>query len=231
MRGLPTGFFTVAVLLTWSVGFYSLLLVFVWHDPVGRAIAAMTLGLFLLWVVCVGGLSVFYRDAIVRFVSRWLVGWRVRFVLFATLLALIEEAIATLMTNTGPMLGDSSGQAHITASANYWEVVAFNSVIVFVPMFAAWAALLSWRTFHPFAVFILFGITGLLAEVLSFGTQNLLGAGFWMLVYGLMVYLPTHSVPTRPVPSARWWHFPLAVVFPLICAMPVALALIWLRPK
>ncbi len=222
---------TVVILLAWSAGLYSLLLVAAWGNPVGRAIAAMSLGLMLFWVVLGGGLMVRYRAAIVQWVSRLPGGWRVRFVLLATVLALIEEAIATLMTNAGPLLGDSSGQAFITASSNYWEVVAFNSVVVFVPMFMGWAALLSWRAFAPFAAFILFGITGLLAEVLSFGPQNLLGAGFWVLVYGLMIYLPAHTVPAAAAPPARLLHYPLAVVFPLVCAAPVALSVMWLRSR
>lgn len=42
-------------------------------------------------------------------------------------------------------------------------------------------------------------------------------------VYGLMVYLPACCMPAehgaRP---PRWWHFPLAVVFPFVFAIPVA---------
>ena len=36
---------------------------------------------------------------------------------------LLEEAITTLMTNCAPFLGVSIGQAYITASANYFDVV------------------------------------------------------------------------------------------------------------
>lgn len=222
---------TIAALLAWSAGLYSLLLVAAWHDPVGRAIAAMSLGLLLFWVVLSGGLMAVHRDAILRFVGRSPTGWQVRFVFFATVLALVEEAIATLMTNAAPLLGDSSGRAFITASSNYLEVITLNSVIVFVPMFIGWAALLSWRAFSPFAVCMLFGITGLLAEVLSFGPQNVLGAGFWVLVYGLMIYLPAHLAPIGTAPSARWRHYPLALLFPLLCAAPVALCLVWLKAR
>lgn len=168
----------IAVLLIWSAVLYVLLLIAAWHRPVERAIAAMSLGLLALWVVLGGGLMVRYRATLVCWMTRLPMDWRLRFVGLATALALIEEAIATLMTNAAPLLGDPSGRAAITASPNYLEVIALNSVVVFVPMFIAWAALLSWRHFTPFAVFILFGLTGLLAEVLAFGPQHLLGAGF-----------------------------------------------------
>ena len=222
---------TIGVLLAWSSGLYSLLLVAAWHYRVGRAIAAISIGLLLLWVVLVGGLMILYRHSFLRVARRFPGSWQVRFVVFATGLALVEEAIATAMTNAAALFGDSSGRAFITASANYLEVIAFNSVVVFVPMFIGWAALLSWRSFRPFAVLILFGITGLLAEVLSFGPQNLLGAGFWVLVYGLMVYLPAHLAPLDAAPPARWRHYPVAVLFPLLCAAPVALCIVELKSR
>jgi len=170
-----------------------------------------------------------YRSTMVQWMARLPVNWRLRFVGLATALALIEEAIATLMTNAVTLLGDSSGRASITASPNYLEVIALNSVVVFVPMFIAWAALLSWRYFTPFTVFILFGVSGLLAEILSSGAQHLLGSGFWVLVYGLMTYLPACTVPSGVAPQARFWHYPTAVVFPLVCAVPIALGVLWVR--
>lgn len=215
--------------MIWAAGLHTLLLIAAWRNPVERAIAAMSLGLLAIWVGLAGGLMVRYRSILMRWLARLPVDWRLRFVGLAVVLSLIEEAIATLMTNAAPLLGDPSGRAAITASSNYPEVIALNSVVVFAPMFIAWVALLSWRYFTPFAVFILFGITGLLAEALAFGLQHLLGAGFWILVYGLMVYLPACMAPSGVAPPARPWHYPLAVVFPLICAAPVALGILWLR--
>lgn len=58
----------------------------------------------------------------------------------------------------------SIGKAYITASANYLEVVCFHSVVMFIPLFIAWACILSRYQFRPFAVFLLFGLTGTLAE-------------------------------------------------------------------
>ena len=49
-------------------------------------------------------------------------------------------------------------------------------------------------------------------------------------MYGLMVYLPACTVPEdRGAKPIRWWHYPLAVVLPLIAAVPVVPAIILLR--
>src|SRR5262249_27964594 len=112
------------------------------------------------------------------------------------------------------------GQAYITASGNYLDVILFHSVIVFVPMFIAWAWLLSRYQIIPNAAFLCFGVTGVVAESISFGLQNFLNLGFWGFVYGLMVYLPVYSLPDeRGAVSPRWWHFPLAIFFPVLVAI------------
>jgi hypothetical protein len=88
--------------------------------------------------------------------------------------------------------------------------------IIFVPMFVGWAFILSRYPFNPFSVFLLFGLTGTMAET-TFGPQHLLEFGLWIFVYGLMVYLPAYCVPSeRPTRSLRWWHYPLAVVVPFL---------------
>jgi hypothetical protein len=92
-------------------------------------------------------------------------------------------------------------------------------------MFIAWALMLSWWKFTPLKVMLLFGITGSIAEA-SIQPSNLIG-GFWIFVYGLMVYLPACTIPEdRPAKTPRWWCYPLAVVFPfpfVILAAPVVL--------
>ena len=126
------------------------------------------------------------------------------------------------------------GQAYITASANYFDVVLYHSVVVFVPMFIGWAVMLwRWR-FSPFAVFVLFGLTGLLAETITFGPQNLGNFAFWIFVYGLMAWLPAYCVPAdRPARPPRWWTYPLAVVIPFLFLplMAVLAPWLWLTPK
>jgi len=168
-----------------------------------------------------------FRVPIRVFVCRVPWDWRVKFVLFATTLALLEEAVTTSMTNLAPLFGVKIGEAYITASANYLDVVCLHSVVVFVPMFVGWALIL-WRyDFSVFSVFLLFGLTGTLAETLSFGPGNLLQAGFWIFVYGLMVYLPAFCIPSeRGARPVRWWQYPLAVVVPFLFLPIVPLPLI-----
>ena len=119
------------------------------NDVVSHAVMRMAGGLAVLWIV-IGGTTMFkVRDwvkPIVRGIS-W--GWKKKFVLFATVLALIEEAITTTMTNLAPVFGVEIGEAYITASTNYLDVVLLHSVIVFIPMVVCWAFLLSKYDFSP----------------------------------------------------------------------------------
>jgi hypothetical protein len=199
--------------------------------PVTRAIAGMALGLFLFWIVLGGALTLLLRKRVRKILRYFDAHWRLAFVLFATLLALLEEAVTTTMTNTAPLWGVPVGKAYITASANYLEVVLYHSVVVFVPMFIAWAWLLKRYAFSPAVVFILFGCAGALAETGTFGAQNLVGLGFWVYVYGLMVYLPACAIP--PDHNARKpgiWACLLALVLPILAAMPVALIILAINP-
>ena len=189
----------------------------VWQNPVLRAGISMAWGLIVLWVLLGGSLMHAYREKAKAWVQKIPLKWQVKFVLFATILILIEEAITTGMTNLAPLFGVKLGQAYITASANYLDVIFYHSVIVIAPMFIGWAVLLSYFAFSPFEVFLLFGLTGTLAET-GYGGPNALGAfAFWTLVYGLMVYLPAYCVPAdRPTKKPKWWLYPLAVVFPFV---------------
>ncbi|MBV8126284.1 MAG: hypothetical protein JO114_01310 [Planctomycetaceae bacterium] len=70
--------------------------------------------------------------------------------------------------------------------------------------------------FHPTLVFLLFGLTGTLAET-GLMPQKLAEIGMWVFVYGLMIYLPAYSRPAdRGARPPRWWHYPLAVILPLL---------------
>jgi len=205
--------------------------VLVWRNPVQRAIIGMAWGLIFFWIIVGGILARVYRDNIRRFVLYVPVGWKTKFVLFATVLALVEEAITTTMTNLAPVFGVQVGQAYITASTNYLDVVLGHSVIVFVPMFIAWAWLLSRYDFRPATVMLLFGLTGTLAEAGSFGLQHLTEIGLWVFVYGLMVYLPACSVPAeRSAKQPRLHHYVLAVFLPFLFAIPVAIVVGSLHP-
>lgn len=193
-----------------------------------RAIFLMADGMILMWIIVGGSLTPMLRRRLVPRITAIPIDWRVRFVLFCTAMALIEEVITTTMTNLAPLFGTTPEEAHITASTNYFVVVCFHSVVVFVPMFIAWAWMLSRWDFSPLKVLLLFGITGSIAEA-SMNPANLIG-GFWVFVYGLMVYLPACTVPQdRGASLLRWWHYPLAVLLPFLAAIPVVPVVVLLR--
>ena len=201
--------------------------------PVFRAVVCMGSGLVLLWNVLGGILMYRGRDPVHRFVLSLPGWWPVKFVAFCILLALAEEAITTSMTNLAPCFGVPIGKAYITASANYLDVVCFHSVIIFVPWFVGWAWMLYRWDFHPTLVFLLFGLTGTIAET-SLMPQKLAEIGLWVFVYGLMIYLPAYSVPAdRGARPPRWWLYPMAVIIPLlfmILLLPFGLMRPYLHP-
>ena len=178
--------------------------------PNSRAVILMGTGLVVLWVGLCGTLMYLARDRVRAFILRARVDWRVGFVVMATLLALVEEAITTGMTNLAPLFGVPVGAAYITASADYLDVVCLHSVVVFVPMFVAWAVMLRRVDFSPNAVFLLFGLTGTLAEAGFGGAKAFAETGMWIFVYGLMVYLPAYCIPAggaaaRPAGGTTRW--------------------------
>ena len=199
--------------------------------PNSRAVIFMGTGLVLLWIVLGGSLMWATRDRVRAFVLRIRLPWSMTFILFCTLLALTEEAVTVSMTNLAPLFGVPVGAAYITASANYLDVVALHSVVVFVPMFIAWAWMLAHWDFAPAEVFLLFGLTGFLAEAVFAGSLNLAQAPFWIFVYGLMVWLPATALPSRArTNKPRWWTYPLAVVLPFVFAIPIAVIVGFIHP-
>jgi len=210
----------------WAAGVAALLIILqaTAADPASRAIARMALGLILIWVIGGGMLSLLLRRPTRRWLQRYARHWRITFVAGATALALLEEAVTTTMTNFAPRWGVPIAKAHITASGNYLDVVLLHSVVVFVPMFIAWAWLLNRYDFTPGAVFVLYGIAGCLGETLAFGPQSLAALGFWVYVYGLMIYLPAYAIPQkRTARKPGVGATLLAIVLPIIAAIPVAI--------
>ncbi|MGA2663984.1 MAG: hypothetical protein ABSF83_03485 [Nitrososphaerales archaeon] len=195
-------------------------------DARARAIILMAAGLVLLWVVLGGCLTLRYRDRVREAVLRVGVRWEWRFLLMATGMALLEEAITTTMTNLAPELGSQIGVAYITASTNYLIVISFSSVVVFVPEFVGWVFLLRRYDFSPNEVFLLYGLLGATMES-ALSPYAVLGS-FWFFVYGLMVYLPAYALPRdRPARTPRLRHYVLAYFVPLAFAVPVALLDLW----
>lgn len=215
----------------WLAGAYGFFgLIALSGDAVSRAAFGMVTGLIFLWIIVGGSLMYLFRDSVRAAVLKLRINWGLKFVAFATLLALIEEAVTTGMTNLAPAFGVPMGAAYITASADYLDVVCFHSVVVLVPMIAGWAWLLSRHDFKPFAVFMLFGFTGMLCETLAFGPQNLILYGMWAFVYGLMVYLPAYTLPVRAARAPKLRHYVLAVVLPLLFAIPAAILVMMIHP-
>lgn len=223
----------VRVLAVWTglSSTFLLLIAIFFMGPNSRAVIFMATGLTLIWIVLGGSLMWRIRDSARDFVRRIPLPWALKFILFCTLLALTEEAVTVSMTNLAPVFGVPVGAAYITASANYLDVVTLHSVVVFVPMFIAWAWMLRRWDFSPRAVFLLFGLTGFLAEAQFAGSLNLLQAPFWIFIYGLMVWLPAYSLEARDgVKPSRWGQAAVAVFLPFVFAIPVALLVGLLHP-
>ncbi|NTU74571.1 MAG: hypothetical protein HGA86_00405 [Anaerolineaceae bacterium] len=200
--------------------------------PNTRAVFLMAVSLVVLWAGLCGLALRFFRDPLRRRVQTIRLDWRLNFILMATVLALVEEAITTTLTNLAPWFGVPLGAAYITASANYLDVVCFHSVVVFIPMFIGWAVLLHFFNFRPNSVFLLFGMTGLIGEIVFGGLQALGAFGMWIFVYGLMVYLPAYATlpADRSVKEPKVWQYGLAVFVPLAFAVPVAILVSTLHP-
>jgi hypothetical protein len=233
MKKIPLAKILIILLGIW-LAFSTAIVLFIALTAMGpnsRAVILMGTGLILLWVALGGSLMFAFRNRIREVVLGLRGDWRVKFVLFATLLALLEEAVTVSMTNLAPVFGAPVGAAYITASANYLDVVTLHSVVVFIPMFIAWAFLLSRWEFSPAQVFLLFGLTGTLAEVSFGGAGQFAQIAMWTFVYGLMVFLPAYFIPAeRGARPVRWWHFPLAVVLPIVFSIPVAVVVGTLHP-
>lgn len=207
------------------------------ENPVDKrrafAIARMVTGLMLIWVWLGGGLMLRFRYVLKARVQAIPLENRLKFVLFATLLACLEEAVTVSMTNLAPLFGSRVGEAYITASSNYLDVIAFHSVVVFIPFFIVIALLLSRYRFSPFALFISFGMVGTCAEAIFAASPTaLVMFPLWCFVYGLMVWLPAFCLgdciakrPTAPIPGLLA-HLMLAPAI-LGLALPLIAPVVW----
>ncbi len=192
-------------------------------------IAQMVSGLLILWVVLIGGWMYRNRAAVRMWVLAIPLQWQVKFVLFATLLACLEEAVTVTMTNLAPQFGSRIGEAYITASTNFVDVIALHSVVVFVPFFLALALLLRRWAVSPFAVFLGFGVVGTVAEAIFAGSlATLLGFALWVCVYGLMVWLPAYCLPLdRGARPAGWAVTALLPGATFVLALPLVLPIVY----
>ena len=185
-----------------------------WSQPAIHAAAGMMLALFVIWVVIIGGIMYALRDRVRATLSRF-PNWQSWFLPFVLCLVLLEELIAVGITNAAPFFGVKIGEAYLTASTNYFDVVFNHSVIVFLPLLIAWAWSLKRYKFSPTTVFLYWGLTGVCAELLFAGGNlfALIAIGFWVFVYGLMLWLPTYCMPAdRPAIEPRYYHY----AFPIL---------------
>lgn len=199
------------------------------YDINPKPVIKMALGLIIIWIILLGTLMYLLRNKISNVVKKIQLDWRIKFVIFAIILALIEEAIAVLMTNLAKFFGSQIGVAYITASSNFFHTVLFHSAIVFFGMFIAWSYLLSKYDFSPNAVFLIFGLTGTLAEA-SINPSSLF-AGFWFFVYGLMIYLPVYSLPKRKTIKPTIKHYVVAIVLTIIVGISFKIMAELIRTK
>jgi hypothetical protein len=95
----------VTAVAVWLVIATSAVTLVTWRHPKMRAVLGMGWGLILLWIGLGGTLMYRFREPIREAVGKIRLDWRVKFILFATLLALTEEAVTTTMTNLAPMFG------------------------------------------------------------------------------------------------------------------------------
>ena len=193
-------------------------------DP--RAAVVMQWGSFISWVVII---SSFFASPIILFVSRLFkrfhFGGKTLFVIGATALALTEEALAIFWNNNISALFSTTDKTILTITTNYFDLIAKHSVIVFIPMFIVWAYLLKNRHYSAEEAFLYFGLTGILAEFWFMpSTLIFMAGGFWILVYGAMVYAPAKLL----VGKKEKFHFSflragVAIFLSFLAAVPVAL--------
>ena len=211
----------VGALYAWMIAITVVVTVVAWDHPVLRAVIAMGWGVIVLWITLCGGLMWRYRAPLRAWVASLPGDPRLKFFLGCVALALVEEAVTTSMTNLAPALGVPIGRAYVTASGNYLDVIALHSVVILLPMFAAWTWLaFRWR-FTANEAFALFGVIGIYAE------KHPAEFAFWVFVYGLMVWLPAYCLPDREqLPRPRLLQYALAIAVPIAAAAPVVFLLL-----
>lgn len=183
-----------------------------------HAMFLMAFLLFVIWVVIGGYLQ---KKYILQFYEKITEPKKypiLSFGLTATLLACAEEAITTFLTNQAPNLGSAVGKAYITASTNFFDVIFFHSVIVFVPMFFMLGYILKKYDISPFGAFLLFGIVGVIAEIGFSGPSTAINTPFWIFVYGLMVYLPAHYFVRTERKKPFFLLYPIFIIMILASA-------------
>jgi hypothetical protein len=234
IRSGKHGSTVIKILLAYGVTVMILLLIFVNGseiDPNARAIIYMgTFALWLCWIGICGILMIKLRDPIKSKLGMKPERWKIKFVIFAIGLLLLEEIFTTLATNMVEIFGGEYGKAFITASDNYFEVILLHSAIVIWPGFVFWAWWLKKYDFHPNWVLILFGLSGLLSEISFGGIQQVNAIGMWMMTYGLMIYLPAYCIPAdRGAVRPKLIHYLLPFILNVLFQLPMVFGVLLFR--
>lgn len=215
-------------LTQWTFGYLIIFsLVALATGPVERSAIVMQWGVFLSWVYIIAPLLgrkglPFLKQRL----SRFTLGPKRLFFVFALVFALTEEALAVLWNNSVPSFFGQAVEPVLTASTNYFEVILLHSVVVFLPLFLVWAYLLERGKYSPREAYLYFGITGVLAEyIFNPGVLALLAGGFWILIYGSMVYYPARFVFGKEEGGLHvsWRRAVVAVFLPLLASVPLAI--------
>ncbi len=212
----------LTLLLGYTAVFHVLLFVHFAEISIARAVILMGLTLFVVWVVIGGILQLFLRKKFLPALEKPRRYPLLFFSIFAITLALIEEVITTSITNSARLYGLEIGQAYITASTNFFDVIVFHSVIVFIPMLFVLGIIGRRYTLSPLHIAALWGTCGIIAEFTLAGSQTLLNAPMWFMVYGLMVYLPAHTFVKLERKKAPVALFPIFVALILASAITTA---------
>lgn len=200
------------------------------QDPLLGTAVTMRWLMIIAWIVIIGGALFLNRVKLRIYVRSMPFSWQLKFIIFSSLLALCEEAIAMLITSSTPVFGLQVGDIPFTATVNFLDLITYHSVVVFIPMFATWAWLLNRYAFLPVWVFLLFGITGTIAEA-SLGGLGFAEFAYWIFVYGTMVYLPAYCIPKeRGAKKPNRANYLAAIILPLLPAFLVSLSLSILFP-
>jgi hypothetical protein len=215
-------------LTQWAFGYLIIFsLVALATGPVERSAIVMQWGSFLSWVYIIAPLLGRKGLPLLKHrLSRFTLGPKRLFFIFAALFALIEEALAVFWNNITPSFFGQAVGPVLTASTNYFEVILFHSVVVFLPLFLVWAYLLEHGRYSSREAYLYFGMTGILAEyIFNPGILALLAGGFWILIYGSMVYYPARFLfgEEKSNLNVTWRRAVVAVFLPLLASVPLAI--------
>jgi hypothetical protein len=216
----------LSICAIWTVLSIVVMLALTVHRPIERAATFMVLGVAFLWVLLGGWLIFRYRERVKEWIGARGGPRDLWFLALAILCMLAEEGISTAMTNLAPIFGVPLGGVAITSSTRFFTVVFLHGTAV-VPMFIAWLFLLRAYRFEPIHVFLLFGLNGVLAEVIHGAAAAVIGFGYWIWVYGLMIYLSAYAASPEASdaiePGLKEYFY--AAVFPVFCSVLLSIIL------